>query len=121
MQPASNPLASLDQWDAWIDEQRELAKKAAASVGATGGDSGVSGASSAKKKKLSYKDQREFDGMEAKIHEAEEKLAALEIEIAKPENTSNAATLAKLSQEMQTMRTQIERMYARWAELESGT
>lgn len=74
-----------------------------------------------KKRKLSYKDQRELDGMEAAIQAAEEKLARLVQESDSPENLSNSVVLAKLGQEMADAQAEIDRLYLRWGELEGGT
>jgi len=71
-----------------------------------------------RKRKLSYKEQREFDWMEAAIHAAEQKLSELAQESERPENLSNAVLLARLGQDMAHAQAEIDRLYARWAELE---
>ncbi len=53
-----------------------------------------------KKVKLSYMDQREWDGLEAKIHEAEAVLTAAHYT------------------EHESLQTEVDRLYQRWAELE---
>jgi len=53
-----------------------------------------------KKVKLSYMDQREWDGLEVKIHEAEATLAAANYT------------------EHETLQAEVDRLYQRWAELE---
>jgi ATP-binding cassette subfamily F protein uup len=102
----------LSQWETWHAEQEAEAAKPAAR--------NEKSASSApgKKRKLSYNEQREYDSMEKNIHEAEARLAVLTEESARPENLSNAPKLAELSAEMGELQTKIDRLYARWSELE---
>jgi hypothetical protein len=57
--------------------------------------------------------------MESNIHEAEEKLKDLTRQSLLPENTSDSSTLLKLTDEMAKTQSEIERMYARWSELEN--
>ena len=75
--------------------------------------------SAAQSVKLSYNDQREWDAMESRIHEAETRLAALETEAQRPDVVSDAARLVALDGEMTAARAEIDRLYARWAELEA--
>jgi ATP-binding cassette subfamily F protein uup len=57
--------------------------------------------------------------MEPRIGEAEAKLAALESELQLPEVVSNAPRLVELHEEMTAARAEVDRLYARWAELEA--
>ena len=72
-----------------------------------------------KKKKLSYKDQRELETIESTISTAEAKLLELTRSAELPENSSDSIKLARLSQEMAQTQAEIERLFARWAELEN--
>jgi len=69
------------------------------------------------KKKLSYLHQREWDGMETKILEAEQALAAsqqdLQIFAADP------GRVAEAYEKMQAAQRRVDELYARWAELEA--
>jgi ATP-binding cassette subfamily F protein uup len=76
-------------------------------------------ASKGKRKKLSYKDQREWDGMEARIHEAESRLANLRAEAERPDVVSDAQRVMALHSEMHALQAEIDAMFARWAELEA--
>ncbi|MDX2012571.1 MAG: ABC-F family ATP-binding cassette domain-containing protein [Myxococcaceae bacterium] len=69
--------------------------------------------------RLSYKDQRELDGMEAAIEAAETAKATLERRLADPSVLTNAAEVARLSTELDAASHQVERLYARWQALQS--
>ncbi len=69
--------------------------------------------------KLSYKDQRELDGMEAAIELASAKKAAIESRLQSPEVYANAAESAKLSFELEAALKEVNRLYERWEQLQS--
>jgi len=71
----------------------------------------------APKKKLAYLEQREWDGMEAKILEAERELAERHREL--QEVASDAKKSTESYEEMQQAQRRVEDLYARWAELEA--
>ncbi|MBU8895029.1 ABC transporter ATP-binding protein [Corallococcus sp. H22C18031201] len=68
--------------------------------------------------KLSYKDQRELDGMEATIEAAEQRKAGLEAQLADPGVYSNGAKVAEVNQALETAASEVDRLYARWQELQ---
>jgi ATP-binding cassette subfamily F protein uup len=70
----------------------------------------------APKRKLSYLEQREWDGMEARILEAEQQLSARQREL--QEAASGGKGLAEAYEKVQEAQGFIEGLYARWAELE---
>ena len=69
------------------------------------------------KKKLAYIEQREWDGMEAKILEAEQELAAWQREL--QDAASDAKRLTEAYEKLQDAQRRVEDLYARWAELEA--
>ena len=69
--------------------------------------------------KLSYKDQRELDGIEALVMEAEKAQEAVKAKLLSPEVASNAAELGKLSEAMEAATAEVERLYARWQVLQA--
>ena len=79
------------------------------------------GAPSRKPGRLSYKDQRELDGMEAAISRAEEEKASLEAKLADPSTfqEGGSAKLTELHARLEVVSAEVERLYARWAELEA--
>ncbi len=70
--------------------------------------------------KLSFKDQRELDGMEAAIEVAETKKADLEKALADPVlYAKEPKKFATLHAEFMTATAEVERLYARWQELQN--
>ena len=109
----------LAQWETARRNPQALTPAPVAALGTASSAESVSPVGQpARKRKLSYKEQREFDGMEAAIHAAEQKLSELAQESERPENLSNAVLLARLGQDMALVQAEIDRLYARWAELE---
>jgi len=71
-----------------------------------------------KRKGLSYKEQKEWDQIEAKIMKAEETVAACQAAANDPAIASSAGELQDRYAALHTAQTDVERLYARWAELE---
>jgi ATP-binding cassette subfamily F protein uup len=109
-------FSDLAQWEAWLSASRAAARAAPRAL-----DSKPPAAAAAAKKpkKLSFNDQRDYDTLEARILEAESRLQALEAECVLPEVVSDAARLVTLDAQITTLRAEIDRLYARWAELEA--
>lgn len=70
------------------------------------------------KGRLSYLDQREYDQIEDKIGTAEMRVAELEEMMLSPEVVSAAEALATCWHDLEKARLEVERLYARWHELE---
>ena len=106
-------FSGLDQWELWYPGQsagRERAARTPAPSASAAGN---------KKRKLGFRERREWETMEGQITQAEERLRALEAETARPEVAVDAARLVTLMGEMETARTEVDRLYTRWAELEA--
>jgi ATP-binding cassette subfamily F protein uup len=71
-----------------------------------------------KAKKLSYREQKEWSTIEDKILEAEEQVTAYQAAMQDPAVRSNANELQERSHVLQAAQAEVERLYARWAELE---
>ncbi|MGA9520934.1 MAG: ABC-F family ATP-binding cassette domain-containing protein [Myxococcaceae bacterium] len=70
--------------------------------------------------KLSYKEQRELDGMEATIEQAEIRKAELEALLNDPATyAERASEIAQLNAELETMTKEVDRLYSRWQELQT--
>ena len=73
----------------------------------------------ARPKKLSYLEAREWEQMEQKILNAEQSLEAARAAMQAPEVVSDPVALQQRYAEMQAAEAEVERLYARWAELEA--
>ncbi|HET9229071.1 MAG TPA: ABC-F family ATP-binding cassette domain-containing protein [Thermoanaerobaculia bacterium] len=71
-----------------------------------------------KPKRLSYKEKLEWEQMEQKILEAEDALAAAQQALEEPSVATDFAKLQTRTAELDRARQEVERLYARWAELE---
>src|SRR4051812_36756802 len=69
-------------------------------------------------KRLSYKEQREYDGMEAAVHAAASRLAAATAAAHHPTIAADADLLQPRFAEVTSAQAEVDRLYARWAELE---
>jgi ATP-binding cassette subfamily F protein uup len=70
--------------------------------------------------RLSYKDQREFDGIEAAIVQAEKNKSELEAKLADPAVFTRSSEVASLSAELEVATREVDRLYARWEELSAS-
>lgn len=71
-----------------------------------------------KRKGLSYKEQGEWDQIEAKILESEARVAASQAAVNDPSIASSAADLQDRYAALHAAQADVERLYARWAELD---
>jgi ATP-binding cassette subfamily F protein uup len=72
----------------------------------------------AAKKRLGYLEAREWEQMEHRILEAEQTLEAARAALQSPEVVSDGVALQQRYVEMQAAEAEVEKLYARWAELE---
>ncbi len=101
--------ASVDQWLAAIEAAAEPAKKEKLAAKAA--------PVAAKTKRLSYKEQQEWDGMESAILTAEESLATRHADVERA-STAGHAILSDACRAMEDAQREVDRLYARWTELE---
>jgi ATP-binding cassette subfamily F protein uup len=73
----------------------------------------------ARARRLGYLEQREWEGMEAAIVAAEAEMQACEAAAGSPEIASDAVALQARYAALEAARAEVERLYARWAELEA--
>jgi ABC transport system ATP-binding/permease protein len=111
------PYADFDQWqgrrpEAAVAEKAAARKPAAAAKPAS--DAG------GKPRKLGYREQREWDEMEARILAAEETLEACRQAAADPKVAADHQALAARIEALSAAQAEVDRLYARWAELEAG-
>ena len=73
-----------------------------------------------KPRKISFKEQRELEGMEAQIHAIEAEVARIEGLFAQPDYfRKNAAQVNQLTDELEAAKQNVTKLYARWEELEA--
>ena len=73
----------------------------------------------APKKKLSYLEQREWDGMETRVLEAEASLESKQAAMEDRAVNTDPHRLQSAVADLHTAETEVEKLYARWAELEA--
>jgi ATP-binding cassette subfamily F protein uup len=117
------PYADYDQWDEGrrgtaedaaraTASRREASPRAEAPAGKPGREGG-------RPRKLGYLEQREWDAMEGRILEAEGKLEACREAAADPSVAADHEALATRIDALTTAQADVDRLYARWAELEA--
>ena len=69
-------------------------------------------------RRLSYLEQREWDGLEAAVLDAEARLEGARRRAEDPSIATDAATLQKRQSELDDVQAEVDRLYARWATLD---
>jgi ATP-binding cassette subfamily F protein uup len=69
--------------------------------------------------RLGYHEQREWDAMEQAILDAEARAERSERAVQDPAVASDATALQQRYAELESARAEVDRLYARWAELEA--
>jgi len=115
---AAERFADYSQWESW--QRPRLARASAKS--ADGNRRTHSAANEAPravaKKKLSYKEAREFSMMEDRIHVAEQLLQTKRTALEDTAITSDRMSLQSALSELDEAQKSVDALYARWAELE---
>ena len=111
----SGLFADYLQWEAWREEQERVPSQAAPE----GGPRAVSPtpAATSARKKLSYLEQREYDGLEARIEEVDARLRAAEQRIEAPQIVTDPAALTAALAKLEQARAEHDATYERWVEL----
>ncbi len=102
-----------------LNAQRSAARLAAQNPGAASPQASAGAAQpKAKARKLSWKEERELEGMEATILTAEEALADFESKLNDPDfHLHSAHQVSETAAGMEAQRVRIEQLYARWEAL----
>jgi ATP-binding cassette subfamily F protein uup len=108
------PYADYDQWEA-----AQRVAEAAPRERAPEKPAAVAVLSSARPKKLGYLEQREWDEMETRILEAEDRLDACRAAAAEPGIAADHVELQRRLAALAAAQAAVDRLYARWAELEA--
>ncbi len=116
---------SVGDYDYYVEKKQRAAaaeNRAAASASAKSAAPSREPAKSATKaRKLSFKEQRELDGMEAVILTTEEEIARIEDLFAKPDfHREHGDEILPLTTKLAAARAELVRLFARWEELEKA-
>jgi len=109
-------FADYSQWEIW--QRSQAAKSSRAAEPASAGPTIGSPRSTVAKRKLSYIEAREYATLEARIAEAEQRLEAKRAALDDPAIASDGPRLLAASAEIEAAQNVVDRLYARWAELE---
>jgi ATP-binding cassette subfamily F protein uup len=71
------------------------------------------------KKRLTWNEQRELEGMEDAIHRAEAEVESLHARVADPAVIADHVKMREAFEKLANAQHEVERLYARWAELDS--
>ncbi len=104
------PFASVAQWESWRAETAAAQRTR---------DTPSRESRPASRKKLSYMEQREYDGIEQAIAAADAALAQAKADAEDPAHAANAGRLMELFAAVESRQAEVDRLYARWSELEA--
>ncbi len=108
-------FADYQQWEQWQADLRQAAAEAARPK--SNGTGASTAATTSKKKKLSYLESREWDGMEAAIEAAEALVHAREAVLHDPHVATDATRLRAALAEVEQAQATVDALYVRWGEL----
>jgi len=112
-------FADYSQWDIWQEARQEESDNARLPEPTVRLRLGASATPPiATKKKLSYKEARELEGIEQSIAEAERELHDRQAALQDSAIMSDGPRLHSASVELDEARKAVDKLYARWAELE---
>jgi ATP-binding cassette subfamily F protein uup len=112
----ANIYAELSQWE----RAREMAEQAeAAARRTTDKPKPAERPASTEKKRLTWNEQRELEGMEAAIHRSEADVQALQSQVADPAVIADHTKMREACEKLGRAQHEVERLYARWAELDA--
>jgi ATP-binding cassette subfamily F protein uup len=108
---------SVDQWlSAYERQQSEISNASLASKPAS--TAAKPAAAPAKSRKLTYREQQEWDQMEAAIMAGEETVALCQAEVERAATAGHSA-LAEACRLLEAAQREVEQRYTRWQELEA--
>ncbi len=111
---------STGTYDYYLEKRERLASVPVPAATAVRRVETASRPASPKPRRLTFKEQRELEGMEAAILSAEEKVAELEAVFGDPDfHRKHGVRTAELTEELEAARAEAARLYARWEELDA--
>jgi len=115
---AAERFADYSQWETWQRAQSAAVVSKSADGNRRPRSADDRSPRAAARKKLSYKEAREFSTMEERIHEAEQVLQAKRVTLEDTAITSDRISLRNALSELDEAQKLVDALYARWAELE---
>jgi ATP-binding cassette subfamily F protein uup len=113
----ASTFADYMQWEEWRDQQQRSQKRGSSGYPASG-DGGADPTAAPAKKKLSYKEAREYAAIEQQIAVAERRLAVAQSVLNDPAIQSDAAALIDAQSELEQASTAVDKLLTRWTQLE---
>ncbi len=113
----ASTFADYMQWEEWRDQQQRSQKRGSSGYPASG-DGGTEPAAAPAKKKLSYKEAREYASIEQQIAVAERRLAVAQSVLNDPAIQSDAAALIDAQSELEQASSAVDKLLTRWTQLE---
>jgi ATP-binding cassette subfamily F protein uup len=107
-------FAGYDQWETWYE-----AHEAASAAAAVPAKSAPTAPAAPRGAGLSSSERRELQQMEAKIEKAEARVGELEAQMVEPAVATDAAKLQETWTALEQAKAEVERLYARWEDLEA--
>jgi len=111
-------FADYEQWEAAAEDVGRVPRDRRPTASDVTMPTTRAGERVADPKRLTYVEKREWERMEQTILDAEERLAACQRAVEEPSVASNPAALGARWEALEAARADVERLYARWAELE---
>ncbi len=107
-------FAEFEQWKTWVHRQGVSEESKKGNAGSVALER-----PRAQSKKLSYQEQREYDNLEQRLIEAEMLVDQWRKQAEDPAIATDHAKLQDAYEGLQTAQHEVERLYARWDELET--
>jgi ATP-binding cassette subfamily F protein uup len=111
-------FGDYSQWEVWQRAQQAKGARSALAVAPRSPSSPDGAPPAAAKKKLPYLEAREFAAIEERIAEAEQELSVFHAALEDPTIMSDAPRLQVTCAQMEAAQEKVDKLYARWAELE---
>jgi ATP-binding cassette subfamily F protein uup len=111
-------FADYSQWEAWRRQQLAQAKPAAATTSSRLSPTSDTAQAASPKKKLSFKEVREFASIEERIAQAEEQLRVKQAALEDRQVMGDRVRLQDALSEMEEAQKTVDQLYQRWEELE---
>jgi ATP-binding cassette subfamily F protein uup len=112
----ASTFADYLQWEEWRDQQGRTQKRG--SNGSSPASASDAAAPAPAKKKLSYKEAREYAAIEQQIADTESRLVAAKSALHNPAIQTDAAALIAAQAELEQTEATLDQLLTRWTELE---